>query len=335
MLAKITPDFAHFVHEKLRPAAETVTAKKRSTLFLSLIVAGAVFLVCGAVMYFMMAPYRQMPGEYNITHWPLMVIAPLAMAMIGFCVVYIIGLRRIVGEFRTTLVSRMAEYIDPVLVFEGNRKLPAAALADSLLFPKGLTAKPGNDYFRGRIEDTPIELGTVQATTGEKSAATTRNGVVLLASLPKRFKEPLVIVPMGEKVSRSALEEDLERDGIAVADGLIRLEDAATASQILLPSGDKETGARILSPDTLRRLLAAEKEKDVDFYLSCKGDRLAVALLSPEKRLDFPNLFEGFNFADCQEFCHDAKLMIAVCREIVTRTDLFTTEKPATAVAVK
>ncbi|MCC8167488.1 MAG: DUF3137 domain-containing protein [Planctomycetes bacterium] len=334
MLAKITPDFAHFVHEKLRPAAETVTAKKRSTMFFSLAMAGAVFLVCGAIMYFMMAPYRQMLGEYNITHWPLMIIAPLAMAMIGFCVVYIVGLRRIVGEFRTTLVSRMAEYIDPILVYEANRKVAASAVQDSLVFPKTVTAKPGNDYFRGRIEDSPIELGTIQAAPTEKGG-TTRNGVILLASLPKRFKEPLVIVPMGEKVSRSALEEDLEKDGIAVADGLVRLEDAATSSQILLPSADKETGARILSPETLRRLLLAEKEKDVDFYLSCKGDRLAVALLSPEKRLDFPNLFEGFNFADCQEFCHDAKLVIAVCREIVTRTDLFTTERSTTTVAGK
>ncbi len=308
-------EFAQFLKDKLQPAVVEVNAKKRST-FLRALGAGLGFfvMVAGAV-YFLMAPYRKLMQEYSLTYWPVMLLVPLAVAMVVFSITYILGLRTLVNVFRDALVNRLAEFIDPGMVHENQRPLAETTLRDSL-FLRNLKPHSGSDCFRGRIGAAAVEIVPLQATVkqGGDTEEALHHGVFLNARMERPFPAPVIVTPLGVEVSRSGLEDSLRGQGVAAEGGLVREE--AGGRQVLSPAEGRWYWEGRLKPETLRRLEEARKKKGAEFYLSCRETTLSAALLSDRKRLDYPRIFDEMDFMRCQEFCADAELLAAVARDM-------------------
>ncbi len=308
-------NFTAFLKERLRPAVQEVNQKKRSILLTALVVGLGLFVVFAVGIYFFMAPYRKMMQDYSITYWPMLLLAPLAVGMVGFSLTYIIGLKSLVTGFREVFVNRLAEHIDPGLVHENNHPVPDDTIRDSLLFTNFQT-RSGSDCFRGRIGPAVVEMVPIQVnvkrTDGNGDAV--RHGVFLNAKMARPFPAPVMVAPPGVEVSRSGVEERLVALGVQVPGGLVREE--VGDSQVLSPAEGRWYWEGRLKPDTLRRLEDVKKGKGGEFYLSCSGDRLAAALLSDPKRLDFPRLFDALDFMRCQEFSADAGLLATVARDL-------------------
>ncbi len=307
--------FAIFLRDKLQPAVQEVNGRKRSVLHTSLVVGAGLFALLAVGVYYIMAPYRKLMQDHSLSYWPMFLLVPLAVAMIGFSLTYIIGLKSLVSDFRGVLVRRLAEYVDPGLVYEEHRPLSDDVIRDGLIFAN-FQAQSGSDCFRGRIGSGTAELVPIQVQVKQagKEGGTLRHGVFLNAKMARSFPAPALVAPAGVEVSLRGVEERLSALGVRVPGGLVREE--VGGRQVLSPAEGRWYWEGRLAPETLRRLAGTEKAKGGEFYLSCAGDRLAAALLSDPKRLDFPRVFEEMDFGRCQEFSADALLLVAVARDM-------------------
>lgn len=315
----LSRDFSRFSQDKLRPAVDVVTARKRSGLFLSAIVAVVLFAIFAAAFYFMISPYRQLMGENDITYWPLLLLAPAAIAMIGFCLAYILTLRNAVKEFRETLVARMAEFIDPGLVHETKRPFSQGELESSLLFP--MLGKPfaGQDRFRGRADAAGVDIGDLQVQPEGDGGTAPLAGLFFIARFPREFRSFAMLLPNGVAVSLSGVEAALG----GVPGGLVRVDDAAGGRQAVAPSASPESAGALLSPAVLGKLQGLRARNGAELYLSCRGNALYAAILARSGDKLTQGVFEGFDFAGLKEFCRDAAVCMDMARDMGKRDDLW------------
>lgn len=308
--------FTLFFAEKMRPVVERVAPRRRNALKWGLVVAGAVFLVFFLVVYAFFAPYNQMLGENKITYWPLLVLLPSTMAVISFSLVYIVALRALVKDFREALVGRMAEYIDPGLVFEEGQPFAADELDASLLFTGWAEASSGADRFGGRCGNARVGIAEAKAAPVDRADGRDRHGIVCNAKFEKRFRPLVVVLPRAVPASLSAMGEKLRADGDLPEGELVRLEDPGLQVQILTPSSNTD-GVRLeLSPDLQERLSDIRLRRGVEFSISLRGDSLWMAMLSDRDADRKQDIFDGFDFARCRDFCLDASLFMRLAREL-------------------
>ncbi|MDR1745630.1 MAG: hypothetical protein LBS30_07755 [Planctomycetota bacterium] len=318
-------DFAQFVQKRIRPAIDMIAVRKRSGLFLALLIAIGVFAVFALAAYFIITPYQKLLGEYRISSWPFILLTPFALAALGFAITYILSLRNIVTEFRETLVNRMAEFIDPALTRQTVLREPdQTVLRDSLLF--GGTGQPvsGTDRFLGCSGEASVEFRDIHIPPDKNANnAESLTGIFMKAMYPKAFREPLFVFPQEAEASRSALEQGLRDKGEAPRGGLVRIDDARTLRQILKPAEAPGWGDGFLSTAAGAKVDILRSEQGSELYLGCFGRDLYLAFLSRDKRMEFPGMFEGFDFGNYREFCREAKTAMAVARELGDRTDLW------------
>lgn len=323
--------FADFTREKLRPAIDLIPVRKRSGLLIALLSGVVMFLVFAVIVYFLMQPYKKMLEEHgNISIWPLILLTPLALAMIAFTLVYILNLRSMVKEFRATLIARMTEFIDPGLAHDARSPIPAGELEASLLFENVGAAVAGTDRFRGRSGAAVVELRDMHVPTpksgGEKSNSLL-TGVFMKATYEKSFREPLFVFPMTTEISRGGLEQELAKKGVAIKEGLVRVEDTSSGRQVVKPSEAEEWGRGFLPRGIGEELEALRRESGAELYLSCWDHTLYAALLSRNERIELPGAFDNFDFGNCREFCRKATLAMALARELGSHPDLWRAEQ--------
>lgn len=316
-------DFSRFFNEKLRPVIDGLGPSRSGAMKRSLLIAAIAFVLFFVVVYVFFAPYGKMLGEYNITYWPLMVLLPATMAVISFSMAYILFLRSMVKVFRETLMSRLAEFIDPGIIHARDPSPDQSETASSLLF-EGL-GKPelGADRFRGRFDGAAVEIADLKiAGEGANAGLPPLTGLFFTARFNRRFRTPGMILPSSAPISLSGLASRLDACGFAGVGELVRLETVG-GRQAVLPAAEQGAWKTPLSPALVRRLEAARSENGVDLYLSLRGDRLWAAMLSRRPRQDVPAIFDGFDFGNCREFCRDSDICFELTREVLGNAALW------------
>ncbi len=323
-------DFAVFSREKLKPAVDAVTARKRSSLYFALALGVAVFLAFAAAVSLFFAPYREIMERHGISYRPLLFLAPASLGMIAFCLAYILGLRRAVSAFRASLLDRMAEFIDPGVVREAGKTLPPGELESPLLAAIGGEAFPGADCFLCRVPGATArfaDLRVARKNAEPGGGDEMLTGLYFYAVMERKFAMPLMVCPSSVEISRSGFEEKFRAGGDNVGTGLLRLDDPSLGRQILVPSGGEEFVLNLLSSPAFARLEEMRRDNGAELALSLQGDSLRVAMLSRSKRMDLPGAFEGFDFGHCREFCRDARLCLDLTLGIAGRNDVWQTQK--------
>lgn len=324
MAEAFNQEFARFTRDKVRPAVEAIGKRKRSGLLIALGMALMVFVIFASAVYFIMLPYQKLMGDHQISYWPLLVLAPASLGMIVFTLVYILSLRNTVRAFRESLINGMTEFIDPGLVHETGRGVEPDYLEESGLFSGIGKPVSGGDRFRGRAGEAAVEFCDVHIPLGsDKKNPAGLTGIFMKAVYPKEFREPLFVFPEGVEVSRSGIEEKLAANGIPVPGGLVRLDDKATARQILKPAEAEGWGNGFLSRDIGDRLNEVRASRGSELYLGCRGRNMYLAFLARSERMELPGALDGFDFGSCREFCHEASTAMALVRELNARPDLW------------
>lgn len=314
-----TQNFARFSQEKLRPVIDSVTAGKRSSLLFSLLAAAGLFAIFLAAMYFFLSPYRKIMGESGIPHWPLLLLIPTAIAVVGFSIVYILCLRRVVGDFRTAVIARLAEFIDPGLVHEANRPIADTDLSDSLLFAAGEKVRSGPDYFRGRIGGAAVGIGDIVV---ERAAGQEREvwaGLFLSARFPQSFRSAALVFPSEPALKAEEAGAALAAPGEDGFQARIANEDL----QIVEKIGSPPIEELVFSPAVRDELRRMRDRNGSQLRLSCRGDKLTLTLLAKEKAAGGESLFTNFDINAIHRFCSDAKVGLAVVREAEGNTALW------------
>lgn len=272
-------EFNRFFLERLRPEVETVEARKKSAVRRSLVAGAIVFLLFAGLAYHFTRPYYDTLGVHDFTVWPLLLLLPAAMGVIGFSITYIMSLRSAVGEFRTALIKRLAEFVDPGVVYEGGRAMEAGEFAASRFFGEAGKVESGKDHFRGRDGAARYEFAEIRwepsagaGGVGKGKRGKTLTGIFYSARFDRRFRGDLLI----------------------------------------LPDADPESPGSVLAG----ALLAGRNRPGIRLFLSERGDKLAVALLGEEAGPNSPALLDGFDFGNCREFCRDARLCLEIARAL-------------------
>ncbi len=244
-----------------------------------------------------------------------------AAPVVGFSLVYILILRNAVKKFRAELIGHIAEFIDPGLVHERNRPIPAGEMEESLLF--GRLAKPegGPDHFRGRAGEAAVEFSDLQVRAVSGEMKSSLGGLYFVARYPRRFTMPLLSFPSTLEVSRSELEAAMRSHGYPLAEGMVRLDDPANNRQVLVPSGQEQRLRQLIPGSVIDDLNRLRCRQGVETLLSAFDNRLHIVMLSANKQPDSPGMFEGFDFGNCKLFCHNARLAMRIAGEAASRID--------------
>lgn len=316
-------EFTRFAREKLRPVVQKVQTGRRRGLIYAIAAGVIVFVIFVIVVALFLAPFRDILDNNSITYWPLLFLAPLAFAMVGFSIAYILLLRNTVAAFRTDIIDHIAEFVDPGIVHEQGQSIPDDDMDKSLLFRSLAKPKSGSDRFRGRAGSASVEFTDLQISLGDNKKVPLLSGIYFVAHLPKRLAMPFLSFPTSVEVSRSGMEEELRLHGYPLTQGLVRREDPSDERQVLLPSGQEQSLRHFLPVGLIDAVDSLRQEHGVETLLSAFDDRLHIAMLSANERTDLPGVFEGFDFAHCRQFCQNARLAMEITRFIASQQDLF------------
>lgn len=273
-------EFNLFFLDRVRPIVDSVTVRKNRILRRSILAGLIVFVIFGCGVYYYAKPYLETAETHGLTFWPLFILLPASMGVIGFSMVYLLGLRTVVADFRESLLKCLAEFIDPTAIYETGRSISGAELTAERLLD-GL-ARPvcGRDRFRGgkgsvryEISDLRAELaGDSGPNAGGKKKKTVLIGVFYRAWFARCFRDGVLIVP-----------------------------------------GFGEAGA-LPHPELAAKLAEAKRRLGAELYLSREGERLSIALLGENTHPDGQASLDGFDFGNMREFCRGARLCLDISR---------------------
>lgn len=319
-------DFRRFFAITLKPEAERVTARRKKA-FLQALAAGALaFALFAAAAYFYLAPYFSLPSASLGNLWPLMLLLPLSIAILTASTVYILILRAVVADFKRTVVSRIAEFVDPAIVYDPGRSIPEETFRRSLLFEnKNYNRFAGEDYFRGavgrtRFEFSELKVEDVRQTRDGETRYEVFGGIFFVAGFNKKFKGFTMAVPDFAEANFGWVGTALQNMNFTRPGQAVRLEDAEFERLYAVYASDQVEARYILSPALMQRLVELRRKHDVDLYFSCADEHVHIALLTRRKHFEMPGLFSDLTIEHCREFCLD----IRACIDLVEDLDLNT-----------
>lgn len=305
-------EFVMFAKEKLQPAVSGISGQKRSGIIRGLIAGGVCFLIGAAVAYAFLAPYRDAIQRGNIMIWPMVVLAPAALAVLVFSLVFVLSLRKTVVNFRNTLMDGLAGFINSGIACNSDSPLMKNVLEASHLFIGKQDLAIGTERFSGRVGDATVEFSEV-AIKENSSDNSSLSGLFMVARYDRAFPYLFYVFPEKAAVSISGLQEAATRDGGAVSDGLVRVERGAR--QFILPASAEKDAGNLDSRELAKKLDEEKRINGGELYLSARDNVMYLAILSPREGNNKVGIFEGFDIGRCQEFCRDARLALGVARK--------------------
>ena len=279
-------ELSRFFLERLQPEVLAVQARKRVALIRSIAVGFIIFPLFAGLMHYFTSPHYEMMGQHGITFWPLLLLLPASMGVIGFSLTYIQSLRLAVEAFRTALMGRLAEFIDPGAACDSGKTMADGEFADSRFFGDSGKIRGGKELFCGRSGSARYEFCEIrwEQMIEDGREKTGKNGKVLkgiffTARFDRRFREAMLILP----------------------------------------------GAALKSPIPVltEALLARHSRPGLNLFLSKKDDKLVLALLGEDAESGGAELFDKFNFSSCRDFCREARLCIEIARVLACDATLW------------
>lgn len=334
MPESIIHDFSIFSKEQIQPVVDAVIRRKRNCLYPALGAGLGIFLVFAGAIHFFFVPYRDMLIQYGISanFWGMTFLAPLSLGMFGFCLVYILCLRRAVNKFRASLLDKFAEFIDPAIFLTTGKKLPNRELEGGIVAAIGGKPLSGTTQFHYRMRGVTAHFSDLRIIKGNsKSDGSCKMlaGLYFYAVMERKFATPILVIPSSAEIDESEFKAKLYADGDAVGPGLLKFDDPSRGRRILVPSGGEGFISNLLSSPAFTRLESLRRHAGSALYLSCRGDGLRVALLSSSKLMELPGELDGFDFGHSREFCCAARLCLDLACNMAERNDLWLEQKIA------
>ncbi len=326
MPESIPHDFAPFLKEKIRPAVDTVLAAKRLFLYLAFAVSLGLFLVFAVIAYFPLLSYHGMASQYATSYWFLMLFIPSAASTVGFCLVYILGLRYSVNEFQASVLSKLGDFIAFGTVHEAGKTLPSEELEGILLSSLGGTPFSGINQFHCRISDATAHFSTLRVKRkgiGAKKKAEMLTGLYFYSVMAQKFAVPIMVFPSSPDPSESGFETRFRAAVDIAATCLLRVDNPPLGRQFLVPCGGEEFILNLLSSPAFMQLEDSCRRGGAELYVSCQSNCLRVALLSPCTQMDSSAVLDEFDFEHCREFCRDVRLCLDLAFDMSQRNSLW------------
>lgn len=305
-------EFAIFTKNKLHPAVAGIALRKRSGIIKGIIAGGICFLIGVAVAYAFLAPYREAMQKGNIMLWPMLVLAPMALGVLVFSLVFVLSLKKTVVDFRNALMGGLAEFIEANLTCDSDTPLARDKVEASHLFTGNGDIAIGPERFKGYAGDARVEFSEI-GVKGDAGEGGAMKGLYMSAQYDRPFPYPFFIFPAKASVSISGLQKALSCNGYETPDGLVRVDRGER--QFLLPSGVESGADWIGSHELAKKLDEVKIVNGGELYLAARDNDMSMALLSPGTDKNTVGIFDRFDLDKCREFCRDARLALRIAKK--------------------
>lgn len=319
-------DFQRLFAAKLKPEAEQIAGRRKKAFLKALLAGGLGFAVFALVGSLYLAPSLSLLESGFRALWPLMLLLPLSIAIVIVSFTYILLLRSVVNDFKCAIISRIAEFVDPAIVYDSKESIPERTFKRSLLFENTRYNRySGEDYFRGavgrtRFEFSELKVEEVRRTQDGKARYNVFSGIFFVAEFNKKFKGFTMAVPDFAETNFGWVGQKLQELNFTRPGQAVRLEDVEFEEMYAVYASDQVEARYILSPSLMRRLSELRRKHGVELYFSCVEDHIHIALPGKRKHFEPPGLFASLTLEHCREFCRD----IRACIDIVEDLDLDT-----------
>lgn len=319
-------DFRRFFATTLKPEAERVTARRKKAFVRALLIGALAFAVFGIAAYLYLSSHLSLPDTGFGALWSVVLLLPLTIAVLTTCTAYILLLRTVVTDFKRAVVSRVAEFVDPAVVYEPGRSISKETFKRSLLFEDARYNRfSGEDYFRGsvgrtRFEFSELKVEHVRRGRNRETRREVFGGIFFVADFNKKFKGFTMAVPDFAEANFGWVGTALQGMNFTRPGQAVRLEDVEFERLYAVYASDQVEARYILSPALMRRLVELRRKHGVDLYFSCVDEHVHIALLTSRKHFEMPGLFSNLTVEHCREFCLD----IRACIDLVEDLDLNT-----------
>lgn len=298
-------ELRRFFLDKLKSEVDRFNEKRRGFFRIGLVVTALVFVILALLARYYLNTLSGTLGQYRDSLWPLSYLTPFAMAVIAFCIVYILQLKSLMQHFLVTAVNRIAEFINPGLVHEVDREGAKAVHAD-LLFADTVKTEVGSHRIRGNGGGARCEMYELHTVQPDGKTA---EGIIFQAEYPRQFRNFSLILPEQAEASLSGIDRKLASAGLPKPGELVRLTLPGSGWQLVTPSGE---GAMSANPPAAaaRRLDEARRRWGLFPHLLRDGNRLLIAILSNGREVKRDSQLESMDFDRTLAFCRAARMCL-------------------------
>jgi hypothetical protein len=314
-------DFAHFFATDLLKRLKRLETIRKATLRrvkILIAVVGGLALSAGAIQV-----------AFDLDGPLILVVAVLCLG--GGSGVYRFLISGYVYEFKTEIIQRIVEFIDPGLTYTIGDHISAVDFHSSRIFTRHPDRMRGDDLVEGRIGSTHIRFSEVHAEHksnspdregGHRRYSTIFKGLFFMAGFNKKFYGKTVVLPdTAERMlgSVGSLLQSLNRP----RGELIKMDNSEFEKYFVVYGDDQIESRYVLSTSLLERILDFRKRTGKRFYLSFVGSLVFVAI--PYRRAIFePRVFSSITtFKSVREYFDDLTLALGIVDDLNLNTRIW------------
>jgi hypothetical protein len=260
-----------------------------------------------------------------------------AVFFLGFVgIVAILGVykwlsRDYVKNFKSGVIEKIVEFIDPNLKYQREACIPSVDFVKSKIFNRTPDRHRGDDYVSGTIGKTKIEFSEIHSeyvtrnSKGRSQWHTIFKGLFFVGDFNKHFKGITVVLPDTVEKLFGGFGNFLQKMNSSKGN-LIKLEDAEFEKEFAVYSGDQVEARYILSTSLMKRIVDFKKKTGRKIFMSFVGSKIYVAI-SFSKDLFEPRVFKTIiDFEQVIEYYQDLELAIGIVEDLNLNLRIWTKE---------
>jgi len=262
----------------------------------------------------------------------LRVMVPMLTGIAGIIFISIFS-KSYRQEYKTTIIARIAGFVDEGLSYTPAGTVPASEFVKSEIFPLKCDRYKGEDHFRGRLGKTDIEFSEVVAEhrntngsgSGKDEYISIFRGLFIIADFNKHFKTRTLVLP--DTAERLFGKFGQKLQSMSLTRGkLIRLEDPRFEKEFCVYGDDQVESRYILTPSLMERILALKGKWKSTVYLSFLDSKVYIAIRM-NRNLFETRLFKPVaDFSFMEENLRFLTLLTGIVEDLNLNTRIWTKE---------
>jgi hypothetical protein len=289
-------------------------------------------IILGVVMLGIAGAAAALDFAYRFTGgWLTLVTIALCGSAGAFLYRYLTS--EYVHLFKISVISKIVAFLDPHLEYSPKGSIEQWKFVSSRIFERHPDRYTGDDYIRGKVGETGVELCEVHAQYKEESYSsrggrrrhwhTIFKGLFFAADFNKKFYGKTVVLPdTAEKILGRAgtFFQSLNKS----RGELIKLEDPEFEKLFVVYGDDQVESRYVLSTSLMQRIVDFRKKTGRPIHLSFVSSQVFVAI-SYSRALFEPRVFSSITDFKCMEaYYDDLHLALGIVEDLNLNTRIWT-----------
>lgn len=316
---KTLEDLKHFYNTQLTADLRLLEQKRKSILN-KMAVIGLVMM--GLALVFIFVVLANEPAN------PVIIIAPLIVALIITGVIGSFLSKGYVIEFKMLVIDRLIKFLDENLSYNSRNYIPQSTFMMSEIFKTRPNRYKGDDFVSGKVGQTAIQFCELDAkhvsgSGKNRKVKTIFKGLFFIADFNKYFTCRTVVLPDTAEKLFGHFGQTLQSMNLG-RDQLVKLEDSEFEKLFVVYSTDQIDARYILSTSLMQRIVDFKKRTGRDIHLSFIGSNIYVAI-PYTKSLFEPRIFSTLlDFEPIAEYFDDLRQAIEIVDDLNLNTRIWT-----------